>query len=102
LLVDWKASRDPVRQTRRVPAVEMENRSLSQIVAHTVPIERRLPAHVQPCEMTLQQDQTRVQRGWIVWPAIDAARQALEPACADIVDSKIGRYSQGGQAFGGQ
>jgi hypothetical protein len=57
---------------------------------------------MQSVEAPLQQSEARVQGGRIVRPVIDAARQPLKPAGADIVDGEIGRYPQGSEILGGQ
>ena len=71
-------------------------------MADAMPVERGLAADMQSFEAPLQQSEARMQGGWIVGPAIDAARQPLEPARPDIVDGEIGRYPEGGEVLGGQ
>ena len=60
VILSRKAFREPMRQARRLPAVEMEDWPLSQIVTHAIPVERRFPPDMQPFKPTLQQDQARV------------------------------------------
>ena len=102
MILGRKALGEPIREAPRLPAVKVEDRPLRQIVAYAMPVERGLTADMQSFEAPLQQSEARVQGGRIVRPAIDAARQPLKPARADIVDGEVGRYPEGGEVLGGQ
>jgi hypothetical protein len=62
----------------------MGDRALRHVVADAVPVEGGFTPDMQPFEAQLQQDEARVQGGRIVGTALDASRQALEPAGADV------------------
>lgn len=77
---------EPLRKAPCFPAIEVKDGPLRDILTYALPVERRLPANVQPREVALQQDKTRVQGGRIVGAAIDTSRQPLQPTRPNVVD----------------
>src|SRR5579872_2949488 len=102
MVLGRKALGEPLRKAPGFPAIKVDDRSLGEVLAYAVPVERGLAADMQSIEAALQQDEALVQGGRIVRPAIDAPRQPLQPAGADIMDGEIGRYPQSSQVPGGQ
>jgi hypothetical protein len=102
VVLGWEALGEPVRKASRFPAIEVEDRPLGQVLPYTVPVERGLATDMQSFEAPLEQDEARMQGGRIVWAAIHAAGQPLQPAGTDIVDGKVGRDPEGGEVIGGQ
>ena len=45
---------EPFREAPGLPAVEMKDGALGDVLADAVPVERRLAADVQPLELSLQ------------------------------------------------
>ena len=68
----------------------MQDGPLGQVLADAIPVEGRLAADVQCFDLALQQHQAGVQCERIVWPAINSARQADQPAGARVVDGQVG------------
>jgi hypothetical protein len=80
VIVGWKPLGEPVGQTASGPAVELQDRTLFEVVAHAVPIERGLAADMKARQPALQEDKAGLQLQRLGGFAIDAAREAAEPA----------------------
>jgi len=81
---------EPIRQAGGVPAVELQNGALFEVVADAIPIESCLAADMKPSKSPLKQDKAGVERQCFAGLAIDAACEAMEPARTNIVDCKVG------------
>ena len=51
----------PGRQTRGDPSVQIQHRVLRYVLTHAVPVQRGFATHMQAIELTLEQEETRIQ-----------------------------------------
>ena len=81
---------EPVWQTRRAPTVQVENRHVTKVVGHAMPLERRPASDVQRLDLARQNCQDLMERGWIVRPTEHTPRKPCQPACTHVVDGEVG------------
>ena len=90
---------EPLREAPRFPAIKVEDRPLGHVVADAVPVERGLAANVEPIEIALQEDETRIQRQGVARAAIDPAHQSRKPARPDVMYGQISGDTLRGQVL---